>query len=154
MLSSFRSRILSLSLGLISTGLALGPTIGGLLIRFTGQTLSVFYLAGCLHFMYSLMVWFIFPESLTKGQMELAKARYANSLPANSGSGLYTRIARIARRLFSFMMPLAILGPTEKKSRKTIKGRGKDWNLTLLAVAYGLTIAMIVSILINIFNNI
>ena len=152
--SSFRSRIFSLSLGLLTSGVALGPIIGGLLIRSTGQTLSVFYLAGCLHLIYSLMVWFIFPESLTKGQMELAKARYANSLPADSGSSLFARFARIARRLFSFLMPLAILGPAEKQARHTIKGRGKDWNLTFLAVAYGLTVAMMVSISISIFNNI
>ena len=152
--SSFRSRIFSLSLGLLSTGVALGPTLGGLLIRFTGQVLSVFYMAGCLHLMYSLMVWFIIPESLTKGQMELAKARYANSLPPDPDSSLDARFARITRRVFPFLMPLAILGPTEKQPRNTTKRGRKDWNLTLLAVAYGLTVAMTVSVLKRIFNNI
>jgi len=37
-------------------------------------------------------------------------------------------------------MPLAILGPTEKEPGNTLKGRKKDWNLTLLAVAYGFTV--------------
>jgi hypothetical protein len=153
MSSSFRSRIFSLSLGLLSTGIALGPTLGSLLIHFTGQVLSVFYMAGCLHLMYSLMVWFIIPESLPKGQMELAKARYANSVPANPDSRLDARFARIVRRLFSFLVPLTILGPTENKSRSALKGRRKDWNLTLLAVAYSLTVAMMVSVLKSIFNN-
>lgn len=150
MSSFFRSRIFSLSLGLLSTGIALGPTLGGLLIRFTGQALSVFYVGGCLHLMYSCMVWFIIPESLTKGQMELAKTRYANSLRVDPDSSLDTRFTRIAQRLFSFLMPLSILGPTEKGP----KGRKKDWNLTLLGVAYGFTVAMMVGILKYMFNNI
>jgi MFS family permease len=154
--SSFRSRILSLNLGLIFTGIALGPTIGGLLIRFTGQVLSIFYVAGCLHVMYSFLVWFIIPESLTKGHMELAKARYyADSLRADPDSGLVAGFTRIAQRLFSFLKPLAIFGPTEKvPGNTTSKGRRKDWNLTLLAVAYGFTIALLVSVLKCIFNNI
>ena len=135
--------------------MALGPTLGGLLIRFTGETLSVFYVAGCLHLMYSFMVWFIIPESLTKGQMEHAKTRYADSLRADPDSSLQTRFTRNAQCLFSFLMPLAILGPTEKEpAGNTLKGRRKDWNLTLLAVAYGFTIAMMVSVLKSKFNNI
>jgi hypothetical protein len=38
-------------------------------------------------------------------------------------------------------MPLSILGPTEK-SKNALKGPKKDWNLTLLGVAYGFTVAM------------
>ena len=151
--SLFRSRIFSLSLGLIFTGVALGPTLGGLLIRFTGETLSVFYVAGCLHLMYSFMVWFIIPESLTNGQMEHAKTRYADSLRADPDSSLDARFTRNAQRLFSFLMPLAIFGPTEEKSGNTLLGRRKDWNLTLLAVAYGFSAVMIVSVLKIIFNN-
>ena len=151
----FRSRIFSLNLGLLAIGTALGPTIGGLLIRFTGQALSVFYLAGCLHLVYSFLVWFVIPESLTKDRMELAKARYANSLPrADHDSSLVVRFTRIAHRLISFLRPLAILGPTEKVPESIFKGRGKDWNLTLVAVAYGFTIGLIVSILKCMFNNI
>ena len=134
--------------------MALGPTLGSLLIRFTGQALSVFYVAGCIHLVYSFMVWFIVPESLTKGQMELAKTRYAESLRVEPNSNLDARFTRTARRLLSFLIPLAILGPTEKEPGNILKGRKKDWNLTLLAVAYGFTVAMMVSILKCIFNNI
>ena len=138
----------------MSTGMALGPTLGSLLIRFTGRALSVFYVAGCLHLMYSIMVWFIIPESLTKGQMELAQTRYANSLRADPDNSLNARFSRTARRLFTFLMPLAILGPIEKEPGNTLKGRKKDWNLTLLAVAYGFTVATLVSVLKSIINNI
>ena len=133
--------------------MALGPTFGGLLIHFTGQALSVFYLATCLHLIYFFLVWFIIPESLTKGQMEFAKVRYADSLCANPDSSPVTGFTRIARHLFSFLRPLAILGPTEKVPWNTSKGRRKDWNLTLLAVAYGFTVSMTVSVLKCIFNN-
>ena len=134
--------------------MALGPTLGSLLTRFTGQALSVFYVGSCLHLMYSFMVWFIVPESLTKGQMELAQTRYADSLRADPNSRINARFTRTARRLFTFLMPLTILGPTEKEPGSTLKGQKKDWNLTLLAVAYGFTIATLVSTLKCIFNNI
>ena len=153
--SSFRSRIFSMNLGLLATGIALGPMIGGLLVRFTGQVLSVFYLAGCLHLMYSFLVWFIIPESLAKGHMELAKASYADNLPrADPDSSLVVKFTRISQRLFSFLRPLAILGPIEKVSGSALKGRKKDWNLTLLAVACGFTSTLIVSVLGCILNNI
>ena len=138
----------------MSTGMALGPTLGSLLIRFTGQALSVFYMAGCLHLMYSIMVWFIIPESLTMGQMELAKTRYANSLRVDPGSRLDARFTRMSQCLFSFLMPLSILGPTENESGNTLKGRKRDWNLTLLGVAYGFAIAMMVGILKRTYYNI
>ena len=86
--------------------------------------------------------------------MELAKNRYADSLRVDPNSSLSARFTRAAKRLFSFLMPLAILGPTEKEPRDTLKGRKKDWNLTLLAVAYSFTVAMMVSALKCIFNNI
>jgi hypothetical protein len=133
--------------------MALGPTIGGLLIRFTGQGLSVFYLEGCLHLMYSFLVWFILPESLTKDHMELAMAKYADSLRADTGSSLVAGLSGTAQRVFSFLRPLAILGPTEEVPGYNLKGRTKDWNLTLLAVAYGFTVALMVSVLNCIFNN-
>jgi len=80
---------------------------------------------------------------LTKGHMELAKAKYADSLRADTGSSFVAGLAGTARRVFSFLRPLAILGPTtQKKPGSTLNGRGKDWNLTLLAVAYGFTAAL------------
>jgi hypothetical protein len=86
--------------------------------------------------------------------MELVKTRYADSLRVDPDSSLDTRFTRIAQSLFSFLMPLTILGPNEKKHGNALKGRRKDWNLTLLGVAYGFTVAMMVSVLKYIFNNI
>ena len=154
--NSSRTRIFALSLGLLFTGTALGPSIGGLLIHFTGQVLSVFYLAGCLHLLYSCWVWFIIPESLTKGHMELAKIRYADRLHATSSdpdNGFIARFIRNSQRLFFFLRPLAIFGPIEDANRNGLKGPKKDWNLTLLIAAYGFTVALMVSVLKCIFTK-
>ena len=128
--SLFRSCIFSLCLGILSAGGAIGPTIGSLLIQFTGQALSVFYLANCLHLLYSF-IWFVIPKLLTKGQLELAKTRYAENLCADPDStSLNARFTRTAQRLFSFLMPLVILGPNEKDPINTLKGWKKDFHLT------------------------
>ena len=66
-----RSRTFSLMLGLLFCGMALGPTLGGLLISRTNNILSVFYAAATLHATYALLALFVVPESLTK---ERAKA--------------------------------------------------------------------------------
>ena len=134
--------------------MVLGPSIGSLVIRFTGQVLSVFYMGGSLHLLYSCLVWFIMPESLSKGYMELAKSRYANSLrTASPNSNNSFGFIRNTQRLFFFLRPLAILKPAEEVNRNALKGRRKDWNLTLLAAAYGFTVALMVSVLIFIFTK-
>ena len=146
---SFRSRIFSLNLGLLYTGTALGPSLGSLLIRFTGQPLSVFYVGFSLHILYACLVWFIMPESLTKSYMTLAKAKYAESLRGvllDHNRGLVAKFINNVGRLFSFLKPLSIVGPTEEVSGNSLKGRRKDWNLTLLVAAYGFTISLLVSL--------
>lgn len=128
--------------------MALGPTFGSILIRLTGRVLSVFYMGGFLHLLYSCLVWFIMPESLTKNDMALAKAKYADSLHGASldrGHGLVAGFIKNAKGLFSFLRPLTIFGPIEEVNGNPLKGRRKDWNLTLLAVAYGFMVALMVS---------
>lgn len=133
------------------TGIALGPTIGSLLLHFSGQILSVFYMALGLHILYSCFVWFILPESLTKSDMKLAKSRHADSRRealSDYDRGLFARFIRNARHLFSFLRPLAIFGPIEvvNGNGNITKGRRKDWNLTLLAVAYSFAVVLMVSL--------
>ncbi|KAF8808993.1 MFS general substrate transporter [Phlegmacium glaucopus] len=142
---SNRSRIFSLNLGLMFTGMALGPIVGSLLVRFTGQALSVFYLGGTLHLLYSCLVWFIMPESLTKNHMGLAKARYADEphrVPLDHGRSLVAGFLNKAQRLFAFLRPLTIFGPIEEVNGNPLKAPRKDWDLTFLAIAYGFTVAL------------
>ncbi|KAK0459815.1 uncharacterized protein EV420DRAFT_1641998 [Desarmillaria tabescens] len=132
-LTSHRSRVFSLSLGLLFVGFALGPTFGGLLIRATGQTISVFYVTTCLHICYALLIWFIIPESLTHAQRRRSTIKHYESDPQ----------AGVFKRLFGFLSPLSVFLPEMNGSDShPLKRPKRDWNLTLIAVAYGLALSL------------
>ncbi|KAJ7087857.1 major facilitator superfamily domain-containing protein [Mycena epipterygia] len=142
-----RSRIFSIFLGVVFAGVGLGPTIGGLLVRFTNNLLSVFYLATATHAAYAILAWFLLPESLTKTQMQAAHIQHQESMRLLSDQES-TVLLRI-QRLFTFLKPLTIFfpEPTERDPNASpFKGRKWDWNLTLLATAYGLTISIMGSL--------
>lgn len=148
---SVRSRVFSLSLGLLFTGMAIGPTLGSLLIHFTGQTISVFYAALITHIIYTIFIWGIIPESLPQKRMDQAKAKYASELSIvaqererNPAVGLLVR----SRRLFAFLSPLTIFMPMEEKNigGNPLKSPKKDWNLTLMALGYAITISVMVGL--------
>ena len=109
--------------------MALGPTLGGLFIRFTGHTLSVFYAAGFTHFLFACLVWFVIPESLSKQKMRWSRDKYAMQEREEGHS---------VRRLFAFLSPLSAIMPE-------VKRKGRDWNLTLVAGSYGFAIVLMVS---------
>ncbi|KAJ6597071.1 major facilitator superfamily domain-containing protein [Mycena vulgaris] len=147
---SERSRIFSVFLGLVFSGLGAGPTIGGLLVRFSHSLLSVFYLAGAVHASYAILAWFLLPESLTKTQMQTAYVQHQESMRL-----LYavepTLLIRF-QRLFTFLKPLTIFFPEPVKTNPNhspLKGRKWDWNLTLLAIAYGFTISIMGSVMVK-----
>jgi len=130
------------------SGMALGPTIGSLLIRFTGHVLSVFYIATACHILYSILVWFILPESVSKEQMAAAKVKYRTELEDNAierernpAMGILVKL----RRLFAFLSPLTIFMPMDVKvNGNPLKKPRKDWSLTLMALGYGFTISLMV----------
>lgn len=129
--------------------MALGPTLGSLLIRFTGQTLSVFFVAFGTHIAYSILAWTILPESLSKDKMEKARIKYAadlldaaNEREQNSTVGFLVRL----KRLFAFLSPLTVFYPEEEKSNgNPLKRPRKNYNLTLVVIAFGLNISVMVS---------
>ncbi|KAM6500295.1 Major facilitator superfamily domain containing protein [Amanita muscaria] len=128
-----RSRMFSLSLGLLFTGVAIGPAISSLLIRSTGQLLSVFFLSACLHLAYALAVLFMVPESLTKQKMQASRKKHQEQFreaPAKS-------VATYMKGLFRFLAPLTVLAPS-----KSTRTGGKDWSLTLIALGYGLAFSI------------
>ncbi|KAF8969597.1 major facilitator superfamily domain-containing protein [Flammula alnicola] len=147
---SARSRVFSLSLGLLFIGIALGPTLGSLLIHVTGQTLSVFYVATGLHVLYSIFIWTILPESVSQKRMSHAKTKYAlevleiaNERERNPAISILVK----ARRLFAFLSPLTVFSPAEEENAigNPLKGPKRDWNLTLLVLAYAFTISIMAS---------
>ncbi|KAF7363597.1 MFS domain-containing protein [Mycena sanguinolenta] len=144
---SERSRYFSSLLGLVFCGFSAGPVIGGLLVRYEGL-LSVFYLATVIHGLFSLLSFIVLPESLTKRKMQAASALYHESLRVLDEQEK-TVLLRL-QRLFAFLKPLTIFFPasieTGSKRLSSNKGRKWDWNLTLLAMAYGFTISIMGSL--------
>ena len=145
-----RSRLFSLSSGLLFTGLAIGPTFGSLLIRFTGKTLSVFFATTTVLILYTFFLWFILPESLSKKQMENTKSKYvaglletANEREQNPAVGSLVKL----RRIFAFLSPLTIFMPKEQKGNSNsnpLKKLKMDWNLTFMALGYAFTYSLLV----------
>jgi MFS family permease len=140
-----RSRILSLNIGLLFIGMAVGPTLGSFLIRATGQALSVFYGAVICTLLYSVLIWFILPESVTEQQMTRARAKYNDDLRKAAERQRASAAAFLPkiRWATSFLSPLTIFLPVSYKSPNNVANPGgRDWSLTLLALAYGCTISI------------
>lgn len=128
--------------------MAVGPTLGGLLISWTHNLLSVFLMAALFHGLYVILLLFVVPESLTKemakANAEIAKRRFeqeearraANPKPATA----IRKAKHILRKAFFFLSPLSIFIPP-----KTRRGQGRSWNLTILAITYGLYSMLFVS---------
>ncbi|KAF7338147.1 MFS domain-containing protein [Mycena venus] len=147
-LPSERSRYFSILLGLIFTGIGLGPSIGGILVRYAGL-LSVFYLAAAVHGAFALLCLVVLPESLTKTQMQAASALYRESLRLLDEQEK-TWLVRI-QRLFVFLKPLTIFFPElngrgQNGHSGSLKGRKWDWNLSLASLAYGFVISIMGSL--------
>jgi MFS family permease len=145
---TFRSSgIFSLNLGLVFIGFAVGPTLGSLLISYTGRTISVFFAAGIVHLIYASLIWVIVPESLSRSRMEEAKYNHAQRSSEPLLRHENPRIQRAlagARRLLMFMSPLSVFFPDLRPHSNPLKKPKRDWNLTLLAAAYGFTMALMV----------
>ncbi|KAJ7581089.1 major facilitator superfamily domain-containing protein [Mycena floridula] len=136
-----RSRTFSMALGLMFVGFACGPTLGGLLIKYTGNILSVFYFAATAHTVYALFMFFVIPESLTRAQMRKSATKYADEhlemARTRAQQGFFARLSP----LLSFLTPLAIFSPTMGSNR--LKGRARDWNLICIAIAYGCAVSLV-----------
>lgn len=133
-------------MGLLFTGVALGPALGGILLRVSGSVLSVFYAAAIMHLLYGILVWFILPEALTKEQMAASRTKHTEDIRKlkESREGIAVGFIIRIQRLFGFLSPLGILVPKVIKGRNPLKGRKRDWNLSLVAAAYGFTILVMV----------
>ena len=137
----------SLMLGLLYIGVSVGPSLGGLLMHATGSVLSAFYAATLLHILYAILVWFIVPESLTKGQMLAARARHNQEIQKlkEARKGIAVGVMVCIRRLFSFLSPLTLFVPRAVEGQNSSNWFKRDWSLTCTGLAYGFTSAVIVS---------
>ncbi|KAH8116885.1 MFS general substrate transporter [Phellopilus nigrolimitatus] len=151
-----RSRVFSLSLGLLFVGMALGPSLGSLLIHVTQQTLSVFYFATAVHVIYALLLWFVVPESLALRAMSENRARKvrraeeerqaeAEAIAAGRNEGCGLRIVMKLKKVFAFLSPLSIFAPKRVKTEGYLGKKRRDWSLTFIAVSYGLSALVMAS---------
>lgn len=131
-------------MGILFVGIAIGPTIGGLLISKTGDLLSVYYLAASIHFLYLVSMLFIVPESLSKEEMANNREAHAEEVKREMekyrmrGSGFWYSFWVTTRRAFFFLKPLTVFLPKQRTGRQ----KGKNWNLTFLMISYSF-VAMI-----------
>ena len=129
-----RSRYFALALGVMYTGAAVGPVLGGLLIHSTGNLLSVFYFSTILHGIYATLILFILPESLTPARARGARLRRSQE-KANQASG--NRVFSILKNSTRFFSPLLVLLPQRLSNVMVFKQR-RNWSLFLVAIAYAL----------------
>lgn len=133
-----RSRVFSIYLGLLYTGMAIGPALGSLLIRQSDDLLTVFYFAFATHLSFACMVWFFIPESLAPTQLLRAKVAYGKD-KAQARGGLSAYLA-------SLLAPLRLFVPVTVTTGDNPLKRRKDWNLTLLAAAHGFVLMLVVRV--------
>lgn len=105
--------------------MALGPILGGIAERLSGNPNIIFYLAIGLHTINAFFQWFVIPESLLPAQMDAARR-------ARKGRGKDHWFSRI----FSFLGPLSVLAPLPPKGGVNLQEvLKKDWSLTWLTLS-------------------
>ncbi|KAF8311588.1 MFS general substrate transporter [Clavulina sp. PMI_390] len=143
---SARARMFSLFYAVWFTGMAIGPTLGGLLVTATDDMLSVFYVATFAHGIVTLALWFVIPESLSPEARAANHASREASERVVSGKTWQDTASRIFRTLFGFLLPLAVLLPRKREPGEPGYAQGKrDWNLTLIATA-GACLSMLIAL--------
>ncbi|KAJ7864988.1 major facilitator superfamily domain-containing protein [Mycena olivaceomarginata] len=137
------SRIFALLMGVLFLGGGIGPMLGGLIVRWSGNPLSVFYLTIAVNTCYILLCLFVIPEALTKSQMQASSAQYREHQRILTEQK--PTFANRIQRLFAFLEPLTIFFPERSPSR----GRRWNYNLTFLALAYGSTVSIMGSMMVK-----
>ncbi|KAJ7707662.1 major facilitator superfamily domain-containing protein [Mycena rosella] len=166
--SGSRASVFSRFTGVAFLGFGFGPILGGWLIRHPiaflagpphpGQpqaqsVTSVFWVAACCSFINLCLVLFVFPESVTQEQRDLASGKGKGKAPdRTSGNGTLDNVAEghgedgvaifvdgseppaSTGIMTTFLRPLAIFLPVPIFVDGSVRKR-KDWSLTLLACA-------------------
>ncbi|KAI5249292.1 MFS transporter [Aureobasidium subglaciale] len=109
--------------GCLFTGIALGPILGGLIVKATGKILSIFYASLAVHAAFILFIAFCVPESLSKRRQEAAQDKHQEHKAQRGSSDWIDRV-----RAVNILEPLKILWPTGEGSSPALRR-----NLVLLA---------------------
>ena len=111
--------------GCLFGGIALGPIISGKIVAATGNTLSIFYVTLACHFIFTLFLAFVVPESLSKKRQLAARERNSALQVATRAPWAWKAIYAPFTTLFA---PLKILYPTGPGSSAALRR-----NLVLLS---------------------
>lgn len=97
------------------TGIALGPFLFGLLIKYTGEVLDVFIAVLICHSIYLLSLVFLVPESVSKERQMAARTKHlAQSQERNNGDSKRSFLQEL--HLSNIFKPLGILWPVPDPS--------------------------------------
>jgi Major Facilitator Superfamily len=75
-----RAQVFGFFMALLFAGFAIGPTLGGWLVSKTGSLMSAFYLATAAHLIYTIVIYFVIPESSSRHTMDKAQKDHALQL--------------------------------------------------------------------------
>ncbi|TCD62171.1 hypothetical protein EIP91_007254 [Steccherinum ochraceum] len=135
-----RAHIFSLFYGLFFIGLAIGPTVGGLIVRHTGSSLSVFYISGTFNLLVLAFITFAIPESLTASQKAKSRRQYEESIAKGKRDAVDAPVLYRFKRIFGFLSPLTVIWTApETPVGNPLKAKSKigDWSLVLMAASHG-----------------
>ena len=105
----------------------------------------VFYISTAIHVIYSLLVWFVIPESLSPADLRAAQARHKLDVEEYRAAHAHGGPLVFLKRMFAFLQPLALFLPVDlNKGGNPAKGKRMDWNLTLLIIAYAFVVSLMV----------
>ena len=125
-------------------GVGIGPALGGLVIRLTGQFILVFYISAVIHTLYAIFVWFIIPESLSRAEMLEARARHKTAEEEYRSAHAHGGVLVFIKKLFLFLTPLSIVLPVDINDGNPVKGKKRDWSLLLVAITFGFVSSLVV----------
>ncbi|KAL1721220.1 major facilitator superfamily-domain-containing protein [Schizophyllum commune] len=118
-----RSHIFSRFTGVFFLGVCFGPSIGGAIIRATGDVTKVFWVTASASLLNVLLVGCVFPESL--GEEKREKARAAYFAPHATAGPLHGITSALA-----VFLPVKVVDVSSGSLRPR-----RDWSLTVLAGA-------------------
>lgn len=113
--------------GCLFGGIALGPFLGGYIVKASGEIVTIFYITLACHCLYILFLAFLLPESLTKQRQVAARDKYDTGVVRGHSR---TWVSHIYSRFkgSNLLGPLSILYPTGAGSSNALRR-----NLMLLA---------------------
>lgn len=102
-------------------GIAIGPTLGGYLVKRTNNVLIIFYLAMGIHAVFALYTIFILPESLSPARQQAAQLKHSEAqheaaLHNEANSVVLTR----ASKLFDFFNIFTVLSVFFPKNGRAV----------------------------------